>query len=136
MSEATHSTEASNEKKQNWIKAVNELAKSIKEWAEEMKWLVDVHETDFNESAYGSYSLPELYIRAPKIQKLAVVPVGLDIMGAEGRVDIEAFPSLHRFILIRKKGQWKLMTDSMVPWPGAWGREAFLSMVEALREAA
>jgi hypothetical protein len=123
-------------KKGEWVEDVRQLIASIKKWAERRRWLVDVHEKKVREEPYGSYVVPELFIRTPQLQKLVIDPVGLGVIGADGRVDIEAFPSLHRFVLVRQDRQWTLLTDSMVEWPEKWGEPAFLGIVEALGKAA
>jgi hypothetical protein len=124
------------QRKKEWVEDVRQLIASIQKWTERKGWLIDVHEKTVREGPYGSYVVPELFIRTPQLQKLAIDPVGLDVIGADGRVDIEAFPSLHRFVLIRQDRQWTLLTDSMVEWPEKWGRKAFLGIVEALGKAA
>src|SRR5690606_31814444 len=109
-----------------WIEAVESLMASIQEWAEEQKWLVSRETKTIRGDYCGEYQLPQLFIRTPQI-KMVIDPIGLDIVGADGRVDIEAFPSFHRFILIRKGENWRLLADSMAEWPEGWGKESFLA---------
>lgn len=56
--------------------------------------------------------------------------------GADGRVDIYAFPSMTRMLLARVDGRWVLKTDAGVPWPCKWGPAAFDELVGALNRAA
>ena len=71
----------------------------------------------------------------PPEESLYVTPVGLHIIGADGRVDVEAWPSLNRVKLIGvgKPPQWRIMTDSNVPLPGPWGKKAFVTLVGHLQ---
>jgi len=84
--------------------------------------------------ATGPYAVPCLMIQTPQL-RLHVDPIGYDIVGADGRVDILAWPSLNRMLLLRRGGEWKLYTDSRVKWPEPWGERAFEGLVEALSES-
>lgn len=114
-----------------WVHLVRDLCDEIRSWCEDEGWFVDSHERRIREERFGEYSAPELFIKAPG-GRLTVEPIARFIVGAEGRVDICAFPSYVRMLLIRIDGKWEVRTDSRVPWPETWGREAFLGIVRAL----
>ena len=53
-------------------------------------------------------------------------------MGADGRVDLEAWPSLNRVRLVPAADQWKFITDSNVPLDSPWGSDAFVRLAKHL----
>jgi len=108
---------------------------SIKSWAEQRRWFVDEQEKTVEEDHIGRYTVPTLFIQAPG-GKIHVEPIGCDIIGAEGRVDIESFPSLNRLLLILVNGEWKIKTDSRIDWPEPWSEQSFVNLVNALTSAA
>jgi hypothetical protein len=108
---------------------------AIKSWAEQRHWFVDEQEKTVEEDHIGRYTVPTLFIQAPS-GKIIVEPIGCDIMGAQGRVDIESFPSLNRLLLVLIDGEWKIKTDSRVDWPEPWSEQSFVRLVSALTSAA
>jgi len=107
---------------------------SIKSWAEQRRWFVDEHEKIIEEDRVGRYAVPTLFIQAPS-GKIHVEPVGCDIIGAQGRVDIESFPTLNRLLLVLVKGDWKIKTDSGLDWPERWNEQSFVNLVNTLTSA-
>lgn len=118
-------------RREEWLSAVRELTEQIKIWCAREGWLVDEHPRRIEEESLGSYEASELFVKAPG-GRVTVEPVAGDIVGADGRVDICAFPSFARMLLIRRDGRWIVHTDSRVEWPEPWGRDAFLGIVRAL----
>jgi hypothetical protein len=122
-------------KRDDWLVKLRDLMDSIKAWAEQRRWFVDEQEKTVEEDHIGRYTVPTLFIQAPS-GKIHVEPIGCDIIGAQGRVDIESFPSLNRLLLVLVNGQWKIETDSRIGWPDPWSEQAFIRLVEALTTAA
>jgi hypothetical protein len=118
-------------RKTAWISQVSELAETIKSWGSEKHWLIDEHSKRLTEEHLGSYSVPELFIKTPQGQ-IVVEPVGRNIIGAEGRVDISAFPSFNRLLLVSLEGHWVVKTDSRITWPSPWSKQTFYEIVDAL----
>jgi hypothetical protein len=58
--------------------------------------------------------------------------VGLHIVGGDGRVDIEGYPTLNRVKLIGVPGGWTIMTDSNVPLRVPWNAETFHQLARDL----
>jgi hypothetical protein len=91
---------------------------------------VDIDESDLIRSGpekynLNHYSLPVLVIDRPE-GRLIVEPRARVILGAEGRVDFYAWPTLTRVMLLRRgKGQWVVRTDSGINWPEPWNQAAF-----------
>ncbi len=119
-------------RKKAWCSLVADLIDEVQAWAEEKNWPVTRHDRQIEEEHLGSYVVPELMVKTPQQGHLVIEPVGTDIIGAEGRVDISAFPSLNRMLLIRQKNRWKLKTDAGIDWPQPWGQDTFYALVELL----
>jgi hypothetical protein len=117
-----------------WITAIEQLMAAIEKWSIAMGWFVERKEKLIQEKRYGSYAVPALFIRTNQ-GKIVVDPIALDILDGDGRIDIEAFPSLHRFVLIRKNDNWILLTDAYIPWSRSWSKKAFYEIIEALDAA-
>lgn len=122
-------------KRDEWLAEVRQLIGVIRIWAEQQRWLVDEHEKAIEEEHIGRYMAPTLFIQSPG-GRIHVEPIGCNIIGAKGRVDIESFPSLNRLLLIWDDSGWKIKTDSRVDWPEPWGEQAFVKLVDALVSAA
>lgn len=124
-----------NDRRDDWLAQLRDLMDSIKGWAEQRRWFVDEQEKTVDEDHIGRYTVPTLFIQAPG-GKIHVDPIGCNIIGAQGRVDIESFPSLNRLLLVLVEGHWKIKTDSRVDWPEPWSETAFIKLVDALTSAA
>lgn len=120
-------------KKVSWIESLDELYREIEVWATERGWEILKEETTLTEEHLGTYSVLRLTVRHPN-GRLYVEPVGANILGAEGRVDLENYPTLNSLLLIRENGSWQVYTDSRVPWPNPWGPECFFNIVDALNQ--
>lgn len=111
---------------------MTELMDEIESWARKEKWSVVRTEKRLDEERIGEYTVPALHLRSPG-GELYVTPIALDVLGTEGRVDVEAWPSLNRVRLISQPGGWKILTDSNVPLRGPWNRRAFVDLVGDLQ---
>ncbi len=123
-----------NKKLEDWRELVESLMADIAKWAQQQGWLVHRDEKFINEEQLGEYSVPDLVIRLPE-GRISVEIAGRNTIGADGRVDISAFPSLNRMLLLRVGGQWKIKTDSHVAWPREWGKKAFVELARLLASA-
>lgn len=121
-------------KKKAWIKQVQELCAEVKQWAEEEKWAVKETNKQISEDHIGSYEVPALVIQSTQ-GRIHIDPIGCNIVGAEGRVDIFTFPAMNRMLLVRIGDAWELETDSRVTWPKSWSKETFVDIVKALAAA-
>jgi hypothetical protein len=120
---------------EHWRALVKQLVDQVRTWARDRGWPVTESERRIEESRYGVYVLPELAIRAPS-GTAYLEPVARDVAGAQGRVDLLAWPSLTRMMLVREGDRWVLQTDSGVEWPERWGRQTFEKVVNLINAAA
>jgi len=122
-------------KRDEWLAALRKLCATITSWCEAEGWSVQEDEKLITEDHVGQYVAPALLIQAPN-GRLHIDPVGCNIIGANGRVDIESWPSLNRLLLVRLNGGWKIKTEDRVAWPESWSKTTFLKIVDALQSAA
>ena len=131
--------------RENWEHNTGLLADDVQTWAAQeaaaRSWRVDHEETELAEEVVGgAYRVPVITIHAPQ-GKLVLEPIARGVLGAQGRVDLYAWPSLFRVMLLHKPlGQgrgleWVVRTDSGLDWPQPWGRETFLTLAEGLLNA-
>lgn len=126
-------TDVANDKQQ-WLEDVRRLLDEIQSWCEAERWLVHRQAKKIRERKFGEYEVDALTVKGPQ-GHLCVDPVARFVMGAKGRVDLYAWPSLHRFMLVREDGAWIIRTDSGVKWPTTWGRDTFLNLANELIQA-
>jgi hypothetical protein len=123
-----------NAKKSAWIARVTDLCAQVKRWAEQENWGVIETPKQVEEDHIGVYQVPSLVLQSPQC-RVYLDPIGRDIIGAEGRVDIFTWPTMNRMLLLRTGDEWSLVTDARVAWPQPWGKETFLDIVGRLAEA-
>jgi hypothetical protein len=122
-------------KRDKWLSALRDLFDTIRRWSESQGWSVHEDEKIISEEHIGRYKVPSLVIQCPS-GRIHIDPIGCNIIGADGRIDILSFPSLNRLLLIRVDGEWKIKTESRIDWPQAWGNKTFVDLVNSLTSAA
>lgn len=103
-----------------WVGRVQSLVDQIVGWAEALGWHVERTDEQLSEKQLGTYTVPAARIRLPGVsgrpeRALLVTPIALHVLGGDGRVDLEGYPTLSRVKLIGVPDGWKIMTDSNVP---------------------
>lgn len=120
-----------NRTKEDWIERVSDLADEVSRWCAAENWAVERHDRPITERLLGAYIVPELSIR-PTTGEILLIPVGLHVAGGNGRVDIEAIPTLARVKLIDSEHGWTLFADTNVPLRSKWNRRNFVQLVQDL----
>ena len=115
----------------DWIARVGQLVNQIDGWSLAENWATERHEKSITERLLGTYVVPELIVRLGG-GELMVNPIALHIAGGNGRVDLEAIPTLSRVKLIGVPGGWQIWTDSNVPLRIDWNRENFTRLTHDL----
>ena len=120
-----------------WTRTLKALERELTEWAEAEGWQVRASEKHLTEAATGAYSAPELVLDTPDSGRLRVEVKGRGPVEASGRVQISAWPTLFRVMLLHKPGRdgWVVRTDSGIPLHQPWNRETFLSLAHDLLNA-
>jgi hypothetical protein len=114
-----------------WIAELSAVVGEMASWAREAGWLVHERTVPIDEESMGKYKAPGLQIKTP-IDHFFVEPLGRDICGAEGRIDLYAWPSMYRAVLIRRGGKWLVRDDNYKAWPTRWSRKTFLDIAQTL----
>jgi hypothetical protein len=118
-----------------WQRAVSALKEQVEAWARAQGWPVAERSQSVTDDSIGTYEVPILEIDTPK-GRVVLEPIGRDILGAHGRVDLYAWPTHYRVMLLRTgDDQWVVRTDSGLNWPAPWGDQTFVTLAEGLAEA-
>lgn len=134
MTVAEHEQHRLDDLRGQWQSRVSGLLDGIATWAAAQGWGVRREEATVTDRHLGSYPMPMLEIKLPG-GELRVQPVGLQVAGAEGRVEIKAYPTLHRVRLLPQPkigGGWQVITDSNVPLREPWNAQAFVQLCKDL----
>jgi hypothetical protein len=125
------------QEREEWIETIHELFVQITGWAAARKWTVSTKSLELTEDLLGTYQVPSLTLQTGR-GAVMLEPVARRVMGAAGRIDLYAYPSLFRVMLLRstKDGQWLIRTDSGIFIKQPWNEETFAELVEDLTGAA
>ncbi len=121
-----------------WLEKLNRLLDDVAAWSREEGWLVKESPKEIrDDGALPPYLTKTLLIELESSEaRIRVDPISSSVHDADGRVDICAWPSLHRFMLVLKGKRWVLKTDSGVPGPKPWNRQNFVELAGELAHAA
>lgn len=125
---------ASVDQRKNWVALLGELADQVESWATSMNWPVARQEKLIEERAIGSYAADVVHIKTPQ-GILIVEPVAREIMRGDGRVDMYAFPTLRRVVIVREGDKWTFYSDSSVRLSKSWKKDNFINLAKDLTSA-
>ncbi len=123
-------------KRDEWVRTVTDLCDQVQDWAKQEHWQVKCAQKSLTETNIGSYAIPSLAIKTPE-GTVYLDPIGRNIIGACGRVDITVYPTMNRMLLVlTADGKWQIVHEDRVPWPLPWNAESFVKLVHTLAAAA
>jgi hypothetical protein len=131
MTQAINGPDIWEARRQQWMARVEAEINQIEGWAHAQGWSTARAVRNMNERMLGEYTVPVLRVRLP-VGEVNVIPVALNVIGADGRIDIEAFPALNRVKLIGRGTAWEIYTDSNVPLRRPWNAETFVQLAQDL----
>ncbi len=115
-----------------WRAALEALIAEVIAWADAEGWAVARSAKQLTESGWGEYEVEFVRLRGPQ-GEIQIDPIGGQVVGAEGRVDLIAWPSMNRVRLILKKdGEWGILTDSNVWIRRKLNRKTFVDLAHDL----
>lgn len=122
-----------------WIADLHGLMDRLHAWLREPEkegLLTVLREgTSVTEAKFGTYEVPAMIIQAPGPHSVHVHPVGLDVIGSAGRVDLDSGPRKAR-LLRQAEGGWKVAMPSRVSHAifdlDDLSEESFFAMLEHL----
>src|SRR5258707_4154416 len=89
---------------ESWLALINDLTREVESWAADRHWAVHREEKTVRESRLGEYVVPVLSVLAPA-GRVQLDPVARHVAGGDGRIDLLAWPSLTRLLLIRTRSR-------------------------------
>jgi hypothetical protein len=131
MPTATISPKKAEKVREDWLALVEELIEQVESWAKKRGWGTHRDTKPIQESPLGRYRVPVLSILAPA-GRVQLDPIARYAIKSDGRVDLMAWPSCNRVMLIRAGDRWKIKTDSGISWPQKWSQRTFVGLVESL----
>lgn len=126
--------------RQAWVQDVTALADQVSAWASGQGWPVTPAALEVREdTTIGAYIVPKLEIQTPEGQ-IVLEPVARGVLGADGRVDLYAWPSYFRVMLLRRTHRnapatWTIRTESGLDWPKPWDEQTFIGIAGGLARA-
>ena len=132
---ASDSTVTKERIRDQWVQDVTDLVHKVEHWSSSQGWETKITPTTLGEEVTGGiYTVDQLTIDAPA-GRLVLEPVARGTMGADGRVDLYAWPSFFRVQILRRGRQWIVRTESGLDWPQPWDAETFRAIAEGLLRA-
>ena len=118
--------------RKEWQALVEQLADQVETWATERGWAVHRDVKQIKESGLGTYTVPFVSIHPPS-GRVHLDPIARNVCGGSGgRVDLTAWPTSNRMLLLRAGNRWRIRDDYGVAWREKWSPETFERMVEAV----
>lgn len=119
--------------REEWTQAVNRLVEQITKWTRDKDWKIKQQPRQITEEGIGAYSVPDLSIETPEGRLIVEVKARGEV-DAAGRVELAAWPTLYRVLLLHRMGQsdWTILTDSGIPIREPWNKKTFLTLVSDL----
>lgn len=117
----------------DWKEAVDHLVDEVEQWAHGERWRTARESKEITERNFGTYAVPVLLIKTPQ-GEVHLDPIARYVAGADGRVDLYAWPSMNRMMIVRERGtgHWKIETDSGVEWPLVWSKDTVKDLIARL----
>lgn len=131
MTQALNNPSQSDQRRNDWIARVETVINQVEQWAAVEGWATARSERTITERGLGQYTVPLLRVRLP-LGEVHVIPVARNVIGADGRVDIEAFPALKRVIMIGRDRRWEIYTDAHELIRDPWNQETFARIARDL----
>lgn len=125
------------QEREAWVQATNRLLDEITQWAAVKNWSVRREARVITEEALGTYTVSDAVIETPEGQLMLQVKAR-GVPQAAGRVELFAWPTLYRVLLLHRANQpdWTIYTDSGISLRQPWTQETFLNLAEDLLAAA
>jgi hypothetical protein len=118
-----------------WTQAVDAVVARVQDWAKQHGWTMNVQRISLTEDKLGTYEVPLATIETDH-GRIVLEPIARWSSPGEGRIDLYSWPSLNRLMLIRKGGDWTLLTEAGVRWPQVWSQATFSELAANLNAAA
>jgi hypothetical protein len=121
-----------------WTDRLGALASQVVAWTKTQPgWKVERTPKAITEKALGSYTVDLLTIEDEQERRLQLEPIARRVMGADGIVELYAWPTLNRVRLLPNpaSGGWDVLTDSGIKLHQPWNLENFITLARDLMAA-
>lgn len=125
--------------RREWVRDVNALIDQARAWASQQGWPTTLDTVTRTETGVGTYTVPVLTAEVPG-GRLILEPIAHRTPELNGRVDLYAYPTLARMLLLRDPETvptpWVIRTSDGVSWPQPWSQETFYHLAKGLLHGA
>jgi hypothetical protein len=115
----------------DWIEAVEKLCADVQSWSLARGWVVRREQKTLREDRLGAYVVPVLTIQSPQ-GRLLLNPIARYVVGANGRVDLDAFPSFEAVPIIRTETGWRVASQNEMNLDREWNEASFAEVSTTL----
>ena len=119
------------EERASWIAELESVVVQAEEWSRRQDWAVRRDSKAITEPMLGTYTVPVLLIHTPQ-GRLILDPIGRDIIGAEGRIDLCAMPSYDPVPLIKGDQGWEFWSPKSQSPVRSWNEAHFVAIAQRL----
>lgn len=119
------------EERVSWIAELKSVVDQAEQWSRRQGWAVRRDSKPITEPMLGTYTVPVLLIHTPQ-GRLILDPIGRDIVGAEGRVDLCVMPSYDPVPLIKGDHGWEFWSPKSQSPGRSWSEADFVAVAQQL----
>ena len=115
----------------SWVAELKSIVDQAEQWSRRQDWTVRRDSKPITEPMLGTYTVPVLLIHTPQ-GRLILDPIGRDIVGAEGRIDLCVMPSYDPMPLVKGEHGWEFWSPQSQSPGRSWNEADFVAVVKQL----
>ena len=119
------------EERASWVAELMSIVDQAEQWSRRQDWAVRRDSKPITEPMLGTYTVPVLLIHTPQ-GRLILDPIGRDIVGAEGRIDLCVMPSYDPAPLIKGDHGWEFWSAKSQSPGRCWNEVDFVAVAKQL----
>lgn len=131
MTQALNNPSQIEQRRGEWVARAEAVINQVEQWAAAEGWATARSQRTITERELGQYTVPLLRVRLP-LGEVHVIPIARNVIGADGRIDIEAFPTTDRVKLIGRGRDWEIYSDNNDLVPAPWNAKTFARIAQDL----
>jgi len=87
-----------------YMQIVEDFYQSVQKWIEKKDYICTKESMNLDEEKTGSYTINKMLIKKQDKTIAEILPIGLDIIGANGRIDLVTPYETRKFLYFKKGG--------------------------------
>jgi len=115
----------------SWIAELKSILDQAEQWSRRQDWTVRRDSKPITEPMLGTYTVPVLLIHTPQ-GRLILDPIGREIVGAHGRIDLCVMPSYDPMPLVKGENGWEFWSPKSQSTAGSWKEADFVAVAKQL----